>query len=72
MPLPGRLNTAPYFAAMVWRKKLVLGFLVVDLDHVVVDVLDDQGDLDPIHAELLELHPRHGPGGAWSRTWSIR
>ncbi|HEX2025092.1 MAG TPA: hypothetical protein VHH92_01720 [Actinomycetota bacterium] len=42
---------------------MVVGVLVVELDHVVVDVLDHQRDLDPVLLELLELHPGHGPGG---------
>ena len=42
---------------------MVVGILVVELDHVVVHVLDHQRDLDPVHLQLLELHPRHGAGG---------
>jgi hypothetical protein len=42
---------------------MVVRVLVVELDHVVVHVLHDQRNLDPVHVELLELHPRHRAGG---------
>ena len=42
---------------------MVLGILVVQLDHVVIDVLHDQRDPDAVRPELLELHPGHGAGG---------
>src|SRR5919106_468689 len=45
------------------EEEVVVGILVIELDHVVVHVLHDQRDLDPVPPELLELHPRHGAGG---------
>ena len=45
------------------EEEVVLGILVVQLDHVVIDVLHDQRDPDAVHPELLELHPSHGAGG---------
>ena len=42
---------------------MVVGVLVVELDHVVVDVLDRPIDLHPRDVQLLELHEGHRPGG---------
>src|SRR5919205_561175 len=42
---------------------VVVGVLEVELDDVVVDVLDRPPDADARHADLLELHEGHRPGG---------
>ena len=42
---------------------MILRVLVVQLDHVVIDVLDDERHLHAVLLELLELHPGHGSGG---------
>ncbi len=41
---------------------VVVGVLVVELDDVVVNVLDREGDLHPVHAHPLELQARHRAG----------
>ena len=53
----------PEFRRHPLQEEVVLGILVVELDHVVVDVLHHQRDLHAVHFELFELHPRHRPGG---------
>ena len=41
---------------------MVIGVLEVELDHVVIDVLDGQGNADPGVAHLEVLESGHRPG----------
>ena len=42
---------------------MIVRVLEVDLEDVVVDVDDRRLHVDAFHAEELELHHRHRPGG---------
>jgi hypothetical protein len=62
-PVAGRRVPDAEPAAEALQVLVVLHVLVVDLQHVVVDVLDGERDSDVVNAEHLELHRGHGPGG---------
>ena len=62
-PVPGPREHRSIFRRHALQEEVILRVLVVELDHVVIDVLHDERHLHAVLAELFELHPRHRPGG---------
>jgi len=44
------------------EEKVVVGVHEIRLEHVVIDVRDGKGHLDPVYSDGLEFEPCHGPG----------